>query len=56
MIPVDVVRRLRELITAIDRRVPQRHRSGESVIADDAARLRAKAVQQIEDLGRRQQG
>ena len=42
---------LRELIRAIDRRVPHTERLGESRIARDAQRLRREAVAQIEALG-----
>ncbi len=47
------VRTLKELITALDRRVPQMHREGEAGIARDAAALRAKALQRITELERR---
>ena len=41
---------LRELIGAIDRRVPQTERPGEKRIARDAQRLRRAAMAQIEEL------
>lgn len=44
------IRALRELIAALDRRVPQAQRSGEIAIARDAAALRAQAVKRIEAL------
>ncbi len=43
---------LRELIEALDERVPQVERAGEAKIAKDAAELRAAAVKRIEDLTR----
>ncbi len=43
---------LRELIRALDRRVPHAGRPGELRIARDAAMLRREAVAQIEDLSR----
>ena len=43
-------RHLRELIAALDRRLPQVERSGELAIARDAAKLRAKALERIEQL------
>jgi hypothetical protein len=45
-----IVRKLRELIDALDRRVPQVERAGEASIARDAAALRARAVTRIEEL------
>jgi hypothetical protein len=51
--PVDkkkVLRRLRELVEALDRRVPQVEREGETRIASDAAALRRKAQKRIEEL------
>lgn len=41
------VRELRELIEAIDRRVPQLARVGEAAIMRDAAALRERALQRI---------
>ena len=38
---------LRELITALDRRVPHLERTGEIEIARDAAALRKKALERI---------
>jgi hypothetical protein len=50
--PAKVLRELRELIAALDRRVPQVQRAGEIAIARDAAALRARAVKRIEELER----
>lgn len=44
------VRELLELIAALDRRVPQVQRAGEVSIARDAAALKARALQRIEEL------
>jgi hypothetical protein len=44
------IRHLRELIVALDRRVPHVERSGEAAIARDAAALRDKAVKRIAAL------
>lgn len=41
---------LRELITALDRRVPRLEATGEIDIASDAARLRDKALERIAEL------
>ncbi len=46
------VRELRELIAALDRRVPQIQRVGELSIARASAELRAHAVRRIEQLER----
>jgi hypothetical protein len=46
------VKELKELIAALDRRVPQVERVGEVSIARAAADLRAEAVKRIEDLER----
>ncbi len=57
-IPVEMtgraVRDLRELIAALDRRVPQVQRAGEAAIAREAAGLRARALKRIEELEREQ--
>ena len=50
MTSAQLLRKLRELITALDRRVPQVQRAGEAAIARDAAVLRARAVQRIGEL------
>jgi len=47
-----VLRELRELIAALDRRLPQVERAGEISIARDAATLRARAMKRIEELER----
>ena len=44
------IRNLRELIAALDRRLPQVERSGEASIARAAAALRAEATKRIADL------
>jgi Mg2+ and Co2+ transporter CorA len=41
---------LRELIAALDRRVPRLERTGEESIASEAAALRVEALKQIADL------
>lgn len=46
------VRELYELIAALDRRVPQVHRLGESAIASAAAALKLEAIKRIEELER----
>jgi hypothetical protein len=47
-----VIAALRELIEALDRRVPRVERAGEAQIARDAAALRQEAVNRIEELMR----
>lgn len=49
-----IVSALRELISALDRRVPHVDRPGELRIARDARRLRGQAVAQIEALSRQE--
>ena len=44
------IRHLRELIAALDRRVPRIERAGEVKIARDAAALRDKALKRIAAL------
>ena len=44
------VAQLDDLITALDRRLPQVERSGESAIANAAVRLRNEAVKRIGEL------
>jgi hypothetical protein len=46
----DVARRLREVIVALDRRVPRANDAAESGIARDAAALRAQAVTRLADI------
>jgi len=48
--PSEVLAALRELVEALDRRVPQAERSGETRISKDAAMLRSEAVTRIEAL------
>jgi hypothetical protein len=48
------IRRLRELIAALDNRVPHLERGGEARIADEATALRQKAIARIAELGREQ--
>ena len=52
MTSTNVLRELRELIAALDRRMPQVQRAGEVSIARDAATLRARALKRIEELER----
>jgi hypothetical protein len=44
------IRELLELIAALDRRVPQVQRAGESSIAREAAALKARALKRIAEL------
>jgi hypothetical protein len=46
----DLARELHELIAALDRRVPRVEQAGEEAIARDAAALREKAVQRLNEL------
>lgn len=48
-----LVRELKELIAAIDRRVPRIERAGEISIARDAAALKARAVKKLAELNER---
>jgi hypothetical protein len=50
--PSRILSALRELIRALDRRVPQPERAGEIRIAGDALMLRREAVARIEELRR----
>ena len=50
--PTGIIRDLRELIVALDRRTPQIARAGEAAIARDAASLKARALKRIEALER----
>jgi hypothetical protein len=45
------VRQIRELIAALDHRVPHVEREGEAEIAREARLLREKAVQRLTELG-----
>ena len=49
---VELIQELRELIAALDRRVPHVERAGEASIARDAAALKPRPLQRIEDLER----
>jgi hypothetical protein len=49
---VTTIRELRELIVALDRRLPQVHRVGELEIARAATALRIEALRRIEELER----
>jgi hypothetical protein len=44
------LRHLRELVAALDHRVPRVEREGEAAIARDAAALRKKALKRIVEL------
>jgi len=44
------IRVLHELIAALDRRLPQVHRPDEAAIAEDAAALKARALDGIAEL------
>jgi hypothetical protein len=44
------IRHLRELIAALDRRVPRIERVGEANIARDAAALKKKALERLAEL------
>ena len=46
----ELVQELRELVEALDRRLPRVERAGESEIARDAAALRARAVSRLREL------
>ena len=50
--PTHLIATLRELIEALDQRVPHVERAGEAKIAKEAAELRAAAVKRIEELTR----
>ena len=52
--PIDhvLVENLRELVAALNRRVPHLERKGECAIARDAAALREEALQRIAELER----
>lgn len=47
---------LRELIAALDRRVPRVERAGEASIAREAAALRARAIKRLQALEREDEG
>lgn len=46
----ELARDLRELIAALDRRVPRVERAGEHAIARDAAALRAQAERRLAEI------
>ena len=46
----DNIRILHELIDALDRRLAQEHRPGEAAIVQDAAALKARALERIAQL------
>ena len=46
----ELIRRLRELVEALDSRVPHLEREGEARIARDAAALRRMALDRIAEL------
>lgn len=46
----DLERALRELIDALDRRMPRVEQAGEAAIVHDAAALRAKAMERLAEL------
>jgi hypothetical protein len=50
MTRVEIMRELRELIAALDRRVAPVGRAGEETIAEDAATLRERAVKRLAEL------
>ena len=47
----DVARRLREVIAALDQRLPRAEHAAEAAIARDAAVLREKAVNRLAEIG-----
>jgi hypothetical protein len=47
-----ILSELRELIAALDRRIPQIQRAGEAAIAQEAAALKMKAQERIAKLER----
>ena len=49
---VRLLRELHELISALDRRIPQIQNAGEAAIARDAAALKNKALERIASLER----
>lgn len=48
--PKQQIRQLRELITALDSRVPRIERTGETTIAADAEALKEKALKRLAEL------
>ena len=49
----DLALKLRELIAALDRRLPRLEQAGEASIASDAAALRDRAVKRLAELADR---
>jgi hypothetical protein len=49
-VQAELVRRLQDLVVALDQRVPHVERVGEAAIARDAAALKTKALQRIAEL------
>jgi hypothetical protein len=47
---IDTIAQLKDLIVALDRRLPQVERSGELAIASAAVRLRTEAMKRIAEL------
>jgi hypothetical protein len=45
-----LIEQLRELVAALDRRVPHLEREGETQITDEAAALRQKAIDRLAQL------
>jgi hypothetical protein len=45
------IRRLRQLVRALDRRTPHFEREGEAAIARDAADLKHQAIERLRALG-----
>jgi hypothetical protein len=45
------IRQLRQLVQALDRRVPHFERNGEATIARDAADLKHRAIERLRTLG-----
>jgi len=52
----ELVCELRELIAALDRRVPRAERAGEAAIAGDAAALKVEALRRLGELEREERG
>jgi hypothetical protein len=47
---IELIAVLRDLVAALDRRIPQMGRAGEESIARESAALRSKAVDRIAEL------
>jgi hypothetical protein len=48
--PIELIAVLRDLVSALDRRIPQMGRAGEEEIARDSGALRTKALERIAQL------